>query len=79
MGKRVVQLVILSRTAERKRTPVFLVVNQQYRDHVSCGNGKSRTKFAHVVMEKALADIQNGRGLSKVYKDTEEMFRDLSA
>lgn len=55
------------------------MVNQQYRDHVSCGNGKSRTKFAHVVMEKALADIQNGRGLLKVYKDTEEMFRDLSA
>lgn|GEM_PF-6061908 len=77
MGKRVVQSIILSRTAERKRTPVSLVVNQQYRDRISCGFGKSRTKFAHIVTEKALDDIDQGIGLSKIYKDTDEMFRDL--
>ena len=31
----------------------------------------------NAVTEKALDDIDHGIGLSKVYKDTDEMFRDL--
>ncbi|MBP8599400.1 MAG: type II toxin-antitoxin system RelB/DinJ family antitoxin [Selenomonas sp.] len=33
----------------------------------------------NAVTEKALDDIDHGIGLSKVYKDTDEMFRDLGA
>ena len=39
--------------------------------------GKRPTGAAHVVTEKALDDIDQGIGLSKIYKDTDEMFRDL--
>ena len=77
MGKRVVQSIILSRTVERKRTPISLAVNQQYHDRISCDFGKRRTKFAHIVTERALDDIDQGIDLSKIYKDTDEMYRDL--
>ena len=39
--------------------------------------GKRPTGADPAVTEKALDDIEQGPGLAKVYKDTDEMFRDL--
>ena len=44
-----------------------------------CDLEKVMTGSAQAVTEKALDDIDHGIGLSKVYKDTDEMFRDLGA
>ena len=61
----------------KKGDSVYAVVNQQYPDSATCDLEKGSTESAHAVTEKALDDIEQGPGLAKVYKDTDEMFRDL--
>ena len=61
----------------KKGDSVYAVVNQQYPDSATCDLEKGSTESAHAVTEKALDDIEHGRGLSRVYKDMDEMFRDL--
>jgi hypothetical protein len=66
--------LIQSKRAAKKR---YAATNQQYLDCAICDQEESTTGSSRAVTEKVLDDIEHGRGLSRVYKDMDEMFRDL--
>ena len=76
MGGRSVQSIQSKRTM-KKENSVYVAANQQYLNRDICDLEEGMVGAAHVVTEKALDDIDQGIDLSKIYKDTDEMYRDL--